>query len=99
MSNDSLCWDCKNSVCSGCCWAKDFQPVPGWRAEKVYKDSQTYGSTFKVTSCPKFIPDDYFFLKELVKARYGISDHTFFNYLKNNLIDSDGYYKRKRKNY
>ena len=92
---DSLCWDCKNSTCSGCSWSKEFKPVTGWKVIKENKDSQTYGETYKVLSCPKFEPDDYFFLKELVKVRYGVTDHTVFNYLELGLIDENGYYLSK----
>lgn len=92
---DSLCWDCKNATCSGCSWSKEFKPVAGWKAEKILKDPQTFGETYKVKSCPKFEPDDYFFLKELVKARYGVTDHTVFDYLQLGLIDENGYYLSK----
>ena len=62
---DTLCWKCKNAV-NGCCWAKKFEPVPGWVAEPTkikYLVSEnavhsiTELDSFKVIKCPEFESD------------------------------------------
>lgn len=63
MSNNSeqLCWSCKNAVPfwgNKCSWAKDFEPVPGWGAEKINKSENCRGfTTYKIYSCPLFEDD------------------------------------------
>lgn len=55
-----LCWSCQNAVPSldgrrGCEWSMDLRPVPGWTAEMVTKTS--FGSTWRITACPKYMPE------------------------------------------
>lgn len=55
---DQLCWSCKNA-CGGCEWSANLEPVPGWTAEKVPRDTGTRenkrkGFSYKITECPKF---------------------------------------------
>lgn len=50
------CWDCKNSVCAGCSWAREFKPVEGWEAKKTFIPSNgEYAESYHVINCPKFI--------------------------------------------
>lgn len=44
----SLCWKCKKSTKSGCEWAKNFKPVPGWTAKPTIRG-------YNVKKCPKFV--------------------------------------------
>ena len=57
----TLCWDCGNAVpCAdgkfGCSWSRNFEPVPGWTAEKHFKkyiyDQEI--ETYRVIECPEF---------------------------------------------
>ena len=68
----NICIDCKKA-CGGCSWSEvdpatgkvRFEPVPGWTAEEVplmlsqsgggYKKIET---TYKITACPEFEPDE-----------------------------------------
>ena len=48
----TLCWACHRAgrgFASGCPWASEFKPVPGWEAEQT----ELEGSFF-VISCPLF---------------------------------------------
>lgn len=56
QAKDTLCWDCKNALL-GCSWAKDFEPVKGWKARKTPK-TITKPSSYKVYKCPEFMPDE-----------------------------------------
>lgn len=60
----SLCWKCKNAV-KGCCWSKNFIPVPGWLAIPTKIKQYAVGlngyktiDSFRVVKCPKFEPDE-----------------------------------------
>ena len=48
------CWTCKNA-CGGCCWSNDFEPVPGWNAEKsVFMDCGEKVESYQVVDCPLY---------------------------------------------
>ncbi len=56
-----LCWECQNAL-GGWSWSKNFTPVPGWKAKKVYLRHATRGwldrvETYKVIECPEFRKD------------------------------------------
>lgn len=53
-SKPQPCWTCKNCY-GGCEWSRDFQPVPGWIAEKtvINNDGETLES-YKIIKCPKY---------------------------------------------
>lgn len=49
-----LCWDCKKA-CGGCSWSKNFEPVPGWQAEKrVLYNAKIPVVSYHITACPEF---------------------------------------------
>lgn len=57
----NICFDCENA-CGGCSWAKKYEPVPGWTAEKCHLPVNNFGGvqfveTYHITACPEFIPD------------------------------------------
>lgn len=54
---DTLCWDCTKAGVKGCAWSKRFEPVPGWKAERVMRPDVRGGETFHVISCPEFEQD------------------------------------------
>lgn len=65
-ADETICWCCANSACSGCSWALDFTPVPGWDAEptKIKAHTTQAGAvkiyeidSYKVKQCPLFKPD------------------------------------------
>ena len=51
---DTLCWDCKNATCGGCCWAdpKQQKPVHDWVAEETENG-------YRVVACPEFERSTY----------------------------------------
>ena len=61
----SLCWDCQNSVCK-CPWSKNFEPVPGWEADKRMIKQST--ETYFVKACPLFKQDEFLEGTEKVSA-------------------------------
>ena len=60
--DDTLCWNCSRSI-NGCCWARDFKPVPGWKAKPTkikgfYEAGKiTTVDSFHVIECPEFKDD------------------------------------------
>lgn len=54
---DTLCWDCTKAAAKSCAWAGRFEPVKGWKAERVQRLDLKGGETFHVISCPEFEPD------------------------------------------
>lgn len=60
-SNYSKCWDCKNSTKPNVCpWARDFTPVPGWKAEKTsVRGISNLMDTYNVIECPLFKRDGF----------------------------------------
>jgi len=54
----TLCWDCKNAIL-GCSWAREFVPVPGWKAvpRKLRHNAGLWSDTFQVVECPEFVRD------------------------------------------
>lgn len=54
----TLCWGCQNTNRHKCSWfdPDNQQPVPGWTAEKDYRNG--VGDTYHVTACPNFLPGD-----------------------------------------
>lgn len=69
--NANICFDCQKA-CSGCSWSEldyntgkpRFEPIPGWKAEKVPYCSgwNAYGGkyedTYHITACPEFVRDE-----------------------------------------
>lgn len=56
-SNFQPCWTCKKA-CGGCSWSRDFEPIPGWIAEKnTIPYNGEYADTYKIISCPEYIQD------------------------------------------
>ena len=51
---DTICWDCKNAMTGGCCWADPQQqsPVDGWTATQN-------NMGYIVHDCPQFIRATY----------------------------------------
>mgnify|MGYP007124388795 CR=1 FL=1 len=45
---DTLCWDCTKAAAKGCAWAGRFEPVKGWKAERVQRQDLKDGETFHV---------------------------------------------------
>lgn len=54
---DTLCWDCTKAAAKGCAWSGRFEPVKGWKAERVQRLDFKGGETFHVISCPEFEQD------------------------------------------
>lgn len=54
---DTLCWDCTKAGVKGCAWSGRFEPVKGWKAERVQRQDLKDGETFHVISCPEFEQD------------------------------------------
>lgn len=54
---DTLCWDCTKAAAKGCAWSGRFEPVKGWKAERVQRLDLKGGETFHVISCPEFEQD------------------------------------------
>ena len=88
---NSICFDCKNAV-FGCCWAKRFEPVPGWEAVKTRiknrnSEDSYYIDSYKVISCPQFKNDNDEVLHELelICKLLNISERTYFRWKKNGL--------------
>ena len=55
----NICFDCENAVPDnkgrGCPWSKNFEPVPGWEAKRVYIVNATYiTDSYEITKCPMF---------------------------------------------
>lgn len=50
----NICFDCQNAVC-GCEWSTNFEPVPGWTAEKTTVSGM---DTYHIVACPKFKRDE-----------------------------------------
>lgn len=62
--NQTLCWTCQNACC-GCSWSQSFTPVEGWEAKPtkirlvpLAKGGLEYIESYKVISCPNYIPDE-----------------------------------------
>ena len=53
MAKEQLCWSCQKA-CGGCSWSSCFQPVEGWKAEKVHR--KTYDS-YRIEKCPEYVSD------------------------------------------
>lgn len=54
-NNYTKCWTCKNA-CGGCCWSREFKPVPGWKAEKTFIPSNVgHEESYKIIECPEYI--------------------------------------------
>lgn len=52
---ESLCWRCGNAV-GGCCWSRDFEPVPGWKALDqpiMTQDGKHVTPSYLVLKCPQ----------------------------------------------
>jgi len=41
-----------------CCWARNFEPVPGWDAIPTIVSTDYPSDSYLVMKCPKFKPDD-----------------------------------------
>lgn len=53
----SKCFSCRNAGL--CSWSKDFEPVPGWRAEPIKlraNGRKPMEDSFKVLECPTYYP-------------------------------------------
>jgi hypothetical protein len=75
----NICFDC-DRACGGCSWSRNFEPVPGWTAQKVSlnmgnsaRRKQRYTITYSITACPLFTPDPL--------GRTEEQDHTDGNYM------------------
>ena len=54
---NNICFDCQKA-CGDCSWSDNFEPVPGWTAEKChYHGVGKYKDTYHITACPEFEPD------------------------------------------
>ncbi len=54
--NSTICWNCKNAVCSGCAWSRSFKPVDGWEAKReTINAGGRFLETYTVRSCPQFL--------------------------------------------
>lgn len=53
----SICWECKNSINSGCSWSREFKPVKGWEAKESLRKtaSPNFSHSYTVLKCPEFI--------------------------------------------
>ena len=49
-SANNPCFDCEHAI-RGCEWSKDFEEVPGWKAELVKLDQS---ATYHILECPLF---------------------------------------------
>ena len=51
------CWTCARA-CGGCCWSRDFKPVPGWIAKKTFiPGNGDLAESYKIISCPEYIKE------------------------------------------
>lgn len=52
------CWTCRKYA-GGCCWSRELQPVPGWRATRTIKFQGTCGGleSYAIHECPEYEPD------------------------------------------
>lgn len=67
-SNSTRCWTCQNAVPEirngrqyGCSWSRCLEPVEGWEAIPITKatgDGALKSGTYRVKSCPEYIPDE-----------------------------------------
>jgi hypothetical protein len=58
----NICFDC-TKACGKCSWSKNFEPVPGWTAEKCIlpitnQCSVRHMETYHITACPEFELDN-----------------------------------------
>ena len=58
----SLCWSCQNATNGGKCpWARSFEPVRGWEAEKTHINGNGKGAkgyeSYNVKQCPLYRAD------------------------------------------
>ena len=54
--NSTICWNCRNAVCSGCAWSRSFKPVEGWEAKReTINAGGRFLETYTVRSCPLFV--------------------------------------------
>lgn len=42
---DTLCWDCTKAAAKSCAWAGRFEPVKGWKAERVQRQDLKDGES------------------------------------------------------
>ena len=55
---ETLCVKCGNACTSGCCWAEELKPVPGWNATAFYdKHRRRDLYSYCVNKCPQYVPD------------------------------------------
>ena len=54
---NNCCWLCKKNI-DGCSWAADFEPVAGWKANKIEKTRPYEQTTYKIFYCPEFEEGD-----------------------------------------
>lgn len=96
--NNSLCWDCGNSICGGCPWAKSFKPVPGWKAQKrvIKMTDKVTETTFVVEECPMFKDDSARELREKITDEFVISYENFYKMLKENLFENNEFLKLRK---
>ena len=45
---DTLCWDCTKAAAKSCAWSGRFEPVKGWKAERVQRQDLKDSETFRV---------------------------------------------------
>ena len=56
-NNYTKCWTCKKA-CGGCCWSREFKPVPGWIAIPTHHPTNgEHAESYHVISCPEYRPD------------------------------------------
>lgn len=61
-TKESLCWTCVRAT-GTCSWSRNFEPVPGWEAEKTEvknpygKDRFEMIASYDVKACPLYIKD------------------------------------------
>jgi hypothetical protein len=59
-SKANICFDC-DKACGGCSWSRNFEPVPGWTAEKIMlnvgavKNQKRFLQTYHITACPEYV--------------------------------------------
>jgi hypothetical protein len=68
------CWNC-TKACGKCCWSKNFEPIPNWRAkkhivDKIVCDGITYiTESYTISFCPEFVDERIEFIKEHINFR------------------------------
>lgn len=65
----TLCWECARAY-GGCSWSAKFEPVRGWRAEKMSRVRRRCGAeeeweSYDVLECPEFEQEDRMKMKRI----------------------------------